>query len=121
MKIGAHIPTQGDYEKMASYAKEVGCECIQVFAKSPRQWKSTAMDPTKREEMEAARQVYDFGPILTHTAYLINITTSKEDLYEKSVEALADELVRGSIIEAEGVNTHLGNVVDGDQTAAVKR
>ncbi|MCL2491768.1 MAG: deoxyribonuclease IV, partial [Coriobacteriia bacterium] len=41
--------------------------------------------------------------------------------YEKSVEALADELVRGSIIEAEGVNTHLGNVVDGDQTAAVKR
>ena len=106
---------------MAAYAQEVGCECIQIFAKSPRQWKATPMPLERRDEMRAARKIYDFGPILTHTTYLINITTTNEELYEKSIYALADELVRGSIIEAVGVNTHLGNVPDGDRGVATVR
>jgi deoxyribonuclease-4 len=118
MKIGAHISTRGNYEKMARYAKEVGCECIQIFAKSPRTWKANPMPISKRDEMRVAREVYDFGPILTHTSYLINFSTDKEELYEKSIDALADEVVRGAILEAEGVNTHVGNVPDGDVVAA---
>jgi deoxyribonuclease-4 len=118
MRIGAHISTRGSYQKMARYAEEVGCECIQIFAKSPRTWKASAMPVEKRDEMIAAREIYDFGPVLTHTSYLINISTDKEELYEKSIKALADELVRGAILEAEGVNTHIGNVPDGDFAAA---
>jgi len=106
---------------MAEYAQQVDCECIQIFAKSPRQWKASAMPLSKREEMTAARGVFDFGPVLTHTSYLINLSTSKPDLYEKSINALADELVRGAIIEAAGVNTHVGNVPDGDRSAATAR
>jgi len=106
---------------MAEYARLVGCECIQIFAKSPRQWKASAMPIAKRDEMSVARNVFDFGPVLTHTSYLINLTTDKPDLYEKSIEALADELVRGAVIEAAGVNTHLGNVPDGDREAATAR
>ena len=75
----------------------------------------------KRTEMQEARTVFDFGPVLTHTSYLINLTTPKPDLYEKSIEALADELVRGAIIEAVGVNTHVGNVPDEDRDAARAR
>jgi len=121
MKIGAHISTSGGYEKMTRYAQEVGCESIQIFAKSPRQWKATPMPVQRREELRAARAIYDFGPVLTHTAYLINLTTTNEELYVKSIAALADELVRGAIIEAVGVNTHVGNVPDGDPEAAAGR
>jgi len=121
MRIGAHIPTSGGYAKMAEYAQQVGCECIQIFAKSPRQWKASAMPLDKRAELQTAREVYDFGPVLTHTSYLINLSTNKPDLYEKSIAALADELVRGAIIEAAGVNTHVGNVPDGDRVAATTR
>ena len=121
MKIGAHIPTGGNYEKMARYAQEVGCECIQIFAKSPRQWNATALPIEKRAELETARNVYDFGSVLTHTSYLINLTTTNKSLYEKSIHALADELVRGSVLNASGVNTHQGNVPDGNRPAAATR
>ncbi|MCL2818189.1 MAG: deoxyribonuclease IV [Actinomycetia bacterium] len=106
---------------MAAYAQKVGCECIQIFSKSPRQWKAKPMPLHKREELAAARSVYDFGPVLTHTAYLLNVTTNDEAMAEKSVEALADELVRASILQAEGVVLHPGNVPDDDIDAATLR
>ena len=43
-----------------------------------------------------------FGPLFTHTAYLINPATSEPVLREKSIRALADELARGSVLGAAG-------------------
>lgn len=121
MLIGAHVPTLGGYDKMGAYAQSVGAECIQMFAKSPRQWNAKPIDPSAGALMEEVRERYGIGSVLTHTAYLINLTTTNEELWEKSVYALADELVRGSVLGAEGVNTHLGNVPDGDIDAALSR
>jgi len=121
MRIGAHISTRGGFEKMATYAQEVGCETIQMFTRSPQRWTALPMPLEKRAEMQAARKVYDFGPIMTHGAYLINMTTDKKQIAHLSKMALVDELVRGSIIEAEGVNIHLGNVPNGDRDEAVAR
>ena len=45
MLFGAHISVASGYERALEYAFEVGCECVQIFAKSPRQWKATALDP----------------------------------------------------------------------------
>ncbi len=59
--------------------------------------------------------------MFTHTAYLINLSTTNAELYEKSVAALADELVRGSLLGAAGVVTHIGNAPDGDRDAAAER
>lgn len=111
----------GSYLKMAAYAQEVGAECVQIFAKSPRQWHAKPLELSARDEVLNARAEYGLGPILTHTAYLINITTSNDELWAKSVQALADEIIRGSILQAEGVNTHLGNVPNEDWEAAVLR
>jgi deoxyribonuclease-4 len=132
MKIGAHIPSIEslvgshvssfkDFDEMARYARQIECECIQIFAKSPRQWRAKSMTLQKREEIERAREIFDFGPVLTHTAYLINVVTDKQDIYEKSIPSLGDELVRGAILQAAGVNTHLGSVPGGDRDEAVLR
>lgn len=121
MLIGAHISTAGGYKKMASYAQEVGCECEQIFAKSPRQWNAKPLAPEAIAEMAALQKSKELGPLFTHTSYLINLTTNNEELYEKSVKALADELKRGSELRAVGVNTHMGSVPDGNIDAAVTR
>lgn len=121
MIFGAHVSVSGGYDKALDYAQSVGCECMQIFAKSPRQWRGAALNPESVFAFLALREERGFGPVFTHTAYLINLSTTNEELYEKSVAALADELVRGSALGAAGVVTHIGNVPDGDRAAAAAR
>ena len=121
MLLGAHISVSGGYDKALAYAHEVGCECAQIFAKSPRQWRGPKIDPRAAQHFRDARAEQGFGPIFTHTAYLINPATPNPDLREKSIAALADELVRGSLLGAAGVVTHIGNDPDEDPAAAALR
>jgi len=121
MLIGAHISISGGYPKALDYAESVGCECIQIFAKSPRQWKAKPIDLAAAEEFRAERARRGFGPVFTHTAYLINPATPDPELREKSIAALADELARGSALGADGVVTHIGNDPDADPAAAAAR
>jgi len=121
MLFGAHVSVSGGYDKALDYAQSVGCECIQIFAKSPRQWRGSSLDPEAAAAFRALRDERSFGPVFTHTAYLINLSTTNEALYEKSVVALADELSRGSVLGAAGVVSHIGNVPDGDRDAATER
>lgn len=121
MKIGAHVSTAGGFLKMSDYVESIGAECAQIFAKSPRMWKQRPLSDDALAQMAKARCERGLGPTFTHTSYLINITTNNLELWEKSVDALADELVRASQLGCEGVNTHLGSVPDNDKDAAVKR
>jgi deoxyribonuclease IV len=59
--------------------------------------------------------------VFTHTAYLINLATDDEVLRERSVAALADELVRGATLGADGVVTHVGTDPLGNPHAAADR
>jgi deoxyribonuclease-4 len=117
MHIGAHISIARGYPAAVAYAVDVGCECMQVFAKSPRQWRGPATDPVAAEEFRRLREETDIGPLFTHTAYLLNLSTDDDVLWERSVDALADELARGSALGAAAVVTHIGN----DRTVNLER
>ena len=70
MRFGAHVSVSGGYDHALDYAQEVGCECAQIFAKSPRQWRASPLDPEKAAAFVSARHERGFGPVFTHTAYL---------------------------------------------------
>lgn len=121
MQIGAHISVAKGYAAALDYAQSVGCECIQLFAKSPRQWSARALDGAAVRAFRGQREQVQFGPVFTHSAYLINLTTDNAELLERSIVALADELCRGAALGADGVVTHLGNDPLGDSDAAAAR
>jgi len=121
MQFGAHISAACGWSQALAYAIDVGCECVQLFAKSPRQWKAPAMDESAAARFVAEREAVGFGPLFTHTAYLLNLATTDEVLREKSIDALADELLRGALLGAEGVVTHTGTAPDGDRQGAAVR
>ena len=121
MRIGAHISVAQGYAKAVAYASEVGCECVQVFAKSPRQWRGPVLETDAAEEFERLRAEADLGPLFTHTAYLLNLSTDDDVLWERSIDALADELARGSLLCAAGVVTHIGNDRTADPARAAVR
>jgi deoxyribonuclease-4 len=99
----------------------VGAECIQIFAKSPRQWRNPPIDPVAAADFVNAKRAMGFGPVFTHTAYLLNLSTTDPELLEKTVVALADELVRGGMLQVDGVVSHVGTDSEGDARAAAIR
>lgn len=121
MRIGAHVSVSSGYDKAVDYALEVGCEAIQIFAKSPRQWRGHAIDPAKAAEFIAYRNERQLGPVFTHTAYLINLATPDDAMRAKSIAALADELERGRTLAAAGVITHTGSGKGDDPAATMAR
>lgn len=120
MRVGAHLSVSDGYPAALEYAREVGAECMQVFAKSPRMWKGRPIDPSAAETFIRARAERGVGPVFTHTAYLINLASEDPVLRERSIAALADELVRGRMIAAAGVVLHIGTSKSGDFTLAAE-
>jgi deoxyribonuclease-4 len=121
MHVGAHVSMANGYLKALEYAESVGCECMQVFAKSPRQWKGPPVNGDAAREFVCARRECGFGALFTHTAYLINLATDDPALRRRSIDALADEIVRGTVLEAAGVVTHIGSDPSGDPKRAARR
>ncbi|MDO8964074.1 MAG: deoxyribonuclease IV [Coriobacteriia bacterium] len=121
MRIGAHVPVAGGLPGAVDYAVETGCETIQVFAKSPRQWKSPKRDPEEAAAFRegcAARGVF---PVFSHASYLINLGADDPEQWAKSIAALADELDRAALIGAAGVVCHLGRrFADGEDECVAR-
>lgn len=114
MLIGAHVPTFGDYRKVATYAAETGCECVQVFSNSPRTWAVPPVNDKTSRQLQAARAQVEapLPPMLVHAGYLINLASDEPAQREKSRDSLAGELVRAYGIGADALNVHTGSSKD---------
>jgi deoxyribonuclease-4 len=121
MRFGAHVRTGGDFAGALRYAAEIGAEAVQVFAKSPQQWRGREIPEAMAAEVRTLVPELGVGPLFTHTAYLINLGSDDDALWERSTAALADELRRGELLGAEGVVTHIGTDPAGDTPRAVER
>lgn len=121
MLIGAHVGVSSGYPRAVEYAASVGCECMQVFCKSPRQWRAAPLDPVTAADFRAALHEYGMGPVLVHTAYLINLGSRDEALWERSISALADEIVRAEALGATYIVTHIGTTFSDDLERSAER
>jgi len=92
--IGRHLPTSGGLGKTVERARELGCETVQIFVSNPQGWALPA--ERSAAELEAfAEGVRDLGihPVVAHAKYLINLASKNPEQRERSVKALAGELV----------------------------
>src|SRR5690606_30965180 len=105
--IGAHVSTAGGLYHAFDRADELGCQSLQIFVKSPNQWRGKVLtedDVTAYRE----RQERDGQPVIAHAAYLINLASPKEDILEKSIGGLLDELTRSFRLGLDGLVLHPG-------------
>jgi deoxyribonuclease-4 len=109
MLIGAHVSTAGGLVQAHERGVERGCEAIQVFNQSPRQWRPTRWKPDDVAEfLELMRN----GPIRSatiHAVYLINPATKDKEMRRKSAASLIHALQMGDEIKADGVVVHPGS------------
>ena len=93
---------------MLQKAKELGCETVQVFVSNPQGWANANPRPDAREFVEGSKEM-GLSPVVVHAKYLINLASRDEEQRERSVEALAHELVAAGAIGASFVVVHSGS------------
>ncbi len=109
MRLGFHVSISGGFSKSVERAYELGCTCMQIFSRNPRGWTVKPLDKADIAEFRSLREKWDIGPVFVHTNYLINLASSKPDLYERSIEQFVIDLERTEALGAEYLVTHLGS------------
>ncbi len=108
-RVGIHCSTSGGVETAAERAWRLGCNALQVFSSSPRQWAPYALGKQQCETMSAAREKYDLRPLVIHANYLINVAGGNEAFRAKSVAAFRGEVERALALCAEYLVLHPGS------------
>ncbi len=121
MLIGAHVSTAGGLVQAHGRAVERGCEAMQVFNQSPRQWRPTRWKPDDVAEFLSLMKGGPVKSVTIHAVYLINPATKDRGMREKSAASLIHALRMGDEIKADGVVLHPGSTVGEPHEEALPR
>lgn len=120
MRLGAHISTAGGAYKAFARAQEATCDSMLIFTKSNRQW---AARPLTGEEIDAYRaaaaEYSHIYPVAVHASYLINVASPDPALWEKSYQALKDEVERAAALGIPLLTFHPGSYMESDEDAGL--
>lgn len=119
-KIGLHVSGAGGLEQAPLRARALGCECVQLFSRSPRGGKASPISAATAKAFRAACRRYRM-PAYVHAPYYINFASSNNRISFGSVSAIREELQRGTLLGVTYVMTHLGSASDLGEAAALKQ
>ncbi len=92
--LGAHVSVAGGLDNAFARGIESGCTALQIFTKNANRWQAKPISDVDASAFRQAWQESGIGPVMAHDAYLINLASPKEAVWEKSKNALRDELLR---------------------------
>jgi len=109
MILGKHVSIAGGLDQSFKRAADIGCNSMQIFVKNPRGWKMREVEADEAEKFRAEREKYRIDPVVVHAAYLINLASPKDELWEKSISALKSEYESCDRLGAEYLIFHPGS------------
>ena len=118
--LGAHVSVQGGVHKAPVRGKAIGATAIQVFTKTPGQWREP---PIPKESLSAFRtecERLELSTIVAHDSYLINLASPDLVLSARSETSFIEELRRCQAYHIRFLVSHPGNYID-DRSAGVSR
>lgn len=121
MLLGAHMSTAGGLSTAFDRAQAIGINTMQVFTKNQNRWEQKPAAPEEIARWFAAQEATRIRPVVSHAAYLLNLGTPDDALWEKSVRALVDELTRAEQLGIVGVVFHPGAHMGVGEEAGIAR
>ena len=119
-RLGAHVSTQGGVQTAPARGVDIGATAIQVFTKTPNQWREPAIDATVAAAFRRAYAESGLNGVVSHDSYLINLASPDPAMRARSIESFAAELTRCHILGIPAVVSHPGNYLD-DREAGLQR
>jgi deoxyribonuclease-4 len=121
-RLGAHLSAAGGVSRAVSAAAAVGCEALQLFLRAPGRWAAAPLaNPELVRFRSGVREANLEGACFAHAPYLLNLASANEELRQRSVAVLVEELRRADRLGLAGVVLHPGSAGTGDRTEAEAR
>lgn len=106
--LGAHMSVSGGVDKAIDRARSAGCTALQIFLKNNNQWRGKPIDDATAERFRTEVAKGDLGRPVAHGSYLVNLASANPDLVAKSMENIADDILRADLIGVPGIVMHPG-------------
>jgi len=98
LKIGCHVSIAGGIEKSVIRARELECNTMQIFSKNSSTWKEKVYQEEEIIKLRKNLKNSDISPVFIHASYLLNLASSSDELYRKSIKALVEEIKRAHLL-----------------------
>ena len=114
---GCHLSASDGYFAMVKTAESIGANTFAFFTRNPRGSKAKKEDPVDAAKAVDALKAGNFGPLVAHGAYTMNLCTAEASAREFACEVLCDDLRRMAALPGNYYNFHPGSHVgQGTQT-----
>ena len=121
MHLGAHMSVSGGLSSAFERAQSIGINTMQVFTKNQNRWEQKPASQREIDRWFELQATTGIRPVVSHAAYLPNLGTPDDALWERSVNALADELTRAEQLRILGVVLHPGAHMGSGEEAGIAR
>ena len=118
--IGAHLSASKGYAAMARQAVSIGANTFQFFTRNPRGGSAKAIDEKDIEEFLKITVENNFGKILAHAPYTLNLCSDKENIRTFAQNTFADDLQRLEYTPNQMYNFHPGSHVGQGEETGIK-
>ncbi len=109
--IGNHLSSTGGFEAMGKNALKLGADTFAFFTRNPRGGKAKEISKKDADALIALMGENNFGPLVAHAPYTMNLCSDKENIREFALEMLQDDLQRMEYIPGNYYNFHPGSHV----------
>lgn len=111
MLIGNHLSASKGYAAMGKAALALDANTFAFFTRNPRGGKAKEIDEKDVEKFLNFAKEHEFGKIVAHAPYTMNLCAAKEDVRSFSKEMLLDDLKRMEYTPYNYYNFHPGSHV----------
>ena len=118
--LGAHVSSAGGVDKAPARADEIGASAMQLFTKTPNQWKEPTIEAATATAFRTQLEASGVRFTTAHDSYLINLASPDDTLRARSLDSFRRELHRCHALGLQALVSHPGNFMD-DRASGLAR
>ena len=111
INIGNHVSSSAGFLAMGNKALELGGDTFAFFTRNPRGGKAKDIDEQDVKSLLVLMKSHNFGVLVAHAPYTMNLCAAKPDIREFAENMLADDLERMEYLPGNYYNFHPGSHV----------
>lgn len=111
--IGAHVSIAKGFKKAAQISVDIGANTFQFFSRNPRGGNAKEFNEKDMDAFQKIREENNFGKLLAHAPYTMNLAAANEDTYEFAKMVIREDVKRMDSIGVEYICFHPGSHVGG--------
>ena len=111
LQTGCHLSTSKGFTDTVKTARSIGANTFAFFTRNPRGSKAKAEDPADAVRAMELMKQWEFGTLVAHGAYTMNLCTADPEGRDFAAALLEDDLRRMAMLPGQYYNFHPGSHV----------